>query len=200
MCAQYCLTLCKPMDCNLARFLCPWDSPGKNTRVGCHFLLQGSFQPRGQTCVSCISSIGRWSLYHWVTYRYSKEYLLQFVVSWTFTWCKCKFCLLHTSSSQLLCVNSRNSVPYTLSMGSPGGSVAKNPPVMQEMWVRSLGQEDPLEKEMASHSSIPPWEIPWTEEPGGLQSMGSQRVRHNWLTENILHIYAQKAEKWTIQV
>ena len=64
-------------------------------------------------------------------------------------------------------------------MGSPGGSVAKNPPVMQEMWVRSLGQEDPLEKEMASHSSIPPCEIPWTEEPGGLQSMGSQRVRHN---------------------
>ena len=64
-------------------------------------------------------------------------------------------------------------------MGSPGGSVAKNPPVMQEMWVQSLGQEDPLEKEMASHSSIPPWEIPWTEEPGGLQSMGSQRVRHN---------------------
>ena len=129
MFAQYCLTLCKPMDCNLARFLYPWDSPGKNTRVGCHFLLQGSSQPRGRTCVSCISSIGRWSLYHWVTYHYSKEeYLLQFIVSWTFTWCKCKFCLLHTSSSQLLCVNGRNSVPYTLSMGSPGGSVAKNLP------------------------------------------------------------------------
>ena len=50
---------------------------------------------------------------------------------------------------------------------------------MQEMGVRSLGQEDPLEKEMATHSSILAWEIPWTEEPGGLQSMGSQRVRHN---------------------
>ena len=45
----------------------------------------------------------------------------------------------------------------------------------QEMWVRSLGQEDPLEKEMATHFSILAWEIPWTEEPGGLQSMGSQR-------------------------
>ena len=49
---------------------------------------------------------------------------------------------------------------------------------MQETRVRSLGQEDPLEKEMVTHSSILAWELPWTEEPGGLQSMGSQRVRH----------------------
>ena len=49
---------------------------------------------------------------------------------------------------------------------------------MQEMWVQSLGEEDPLEKEMASHSSILAWEIPKTEEPGGIQSMGPQRVRH----------------------
>ena len=48
--------------------------------------------------------------------------------------------------------------------------------------VQSLGQEEPLEKEMATHSSILAWEIPWTEEPGGLQSIGSQRVRHNWET------------------
>ena len=47
---------------------------------------------------------------------------------------------------------------------------------MQEMWVRSLGQEYPLEEEMATHSSILAWRIPWTEETGGLQSMGSQRV------------------------
>ena len=50
---------------------------------------------------------------------------------------------------------------------------------MQAMWVQSLGQEDPLEEEMATHSSILAWEIPWTEEPGGLQSMGSQRVGHD---------------------
>ena len=55
----------------------------------------------------------------------------------------------------------------------------KNPPAMQETQVPSLGQEDPLEKEMATHSSILAWEIPWTEESGGLQSMGSQRVRHD---------------------
>ena len=50
---------------------------------------------------------------------------------------------------------------------------------MWETWVRSLGQEDPLEKEMATHSSILAWKIPWLLQPGGLQSMGSQRVRHN---------------------
>ena len=52
--------------------------------------------------------------------------------------------------------------------GFPGSSVLKNPPEMQETQVRSLGQEDPLEKEMATHSSILTWDIPWTEESGGL--------------------------------
>ena len=52
----------------------------------------------------------------------------------------------------------------------------------RETWVRSLGWEDPLEKEMATHSSIHAWKIPWTKEPGGLQSMGSQRVGHDWVT------------------
>ena len=61
----------------------------------------------------------------------------------------------------------------------PGGSVVNNPPALQETWVQSLGQEDPLEKEMATHSSILAWKIPWTEEPGRLQSMGSQRVGHD---------------------
>ena len=55
----------------------------------------------------------------------------------------------------------------------------KNPPAMQETQVRSLGQEDPLEKGMATHSSILAWRIPLTEEPGGLQPMESQRVGHN---------------------
>ena len=58
----------------------------------------------------------------------------------------------------------------------------KNPSAMQETqetWVQSLGQEDPLEEEMVTHSSILAYKIPWTEEPGGLQSMGSQRVGHD---------------------
>ena len=57
--------------------------------------------------------------------------------------------------------------------------MVKNPPTMQETRVQSLGWEDPLEKGMATHSSILAWRIPWTEKPDGLQSMGWQRVRHN---------------------
>ena len=56
--------------------------------------------------------------------------------------------------------------------------VVKNLPTMQETWVQSLGQEDLLEKGMAAHSSVLAWRIPWTEEPGGLQSMGLQGVEH----------------------
>ena len=55
----------------------------------------------------------------------------------------------------------------------------KSLPTMRETWVRTLGQEDPLEKEMAPHSSTLAWKIPWTEEPGRLQSMGSQRIGHD---------------------
>ena len=65
--------------------------------------------------------------------------------------------------------------------GVPGSSAVEHPPAIQETQetqVRSLGQKDPLEKEMATHSSILVWKIPWTEEPGGLQSMESQRVGH----------------------
>ena len=58
-------------------------------------------------------------------------------------------------------------------MSFPGGS--ENPPAMQEMRFWSMGQEDPLEKEMATHSSVLAWDIPWTEEHDGLQSMGSQK-------------------------
>ena len=57
--------------------------------------------------------------------------------------------------------------------------MVKSLPAMWETWVRSLGQEDPLEKEMATHSSLLAWRVSWTEEPGGLQSMGSQGVEHD---------------------
>ena len=64
-------------------------------------------------------------------------------------------------------------------MGFPGDSVVKNPPATQETQVQSPGQEDPLEEGITTHSSILAWEIQWTEEPGGLWSVGSQRVRHD---------------------
>ena len=69
---------------------------------------------------------------------------------------------------------------------SPVAQIIKNRPAMQETQVRSLGREDHLEKEMASHSSILAWEIPWTEEPGRLQPLGwkkNKRVRHGLVTE-----------------
>ena len=62
----------------------------------------------------------------------------------------------------------------------PGGSDSKESAVVWETWVPSLGREDPLEEGMAAHPSILSWRIPGTEEPGGLQFMGSQRVRHDW--------------------
>ena len=65
---------------------------------------------------------------------------------------------------------------------------------MQETWIWSLGQEDPLEKEMATHSSTLAWKIPWTEKPGRLQSMGSQRVGHNWATSLTLLTYSRFEE------
>ena len=70
-------------------------------------------------------------------------------------------------------------VLHILYLGFHGGSAVKNLTAMQETWVQSLGQEDPLEKGMALHSSILACSIPWREEPGRLQSMGLQRLGHN---------------------
>ena len=79
----------------------------------------------------------------------------------------------------LLCLEF---LTYIISLNTTIRQVAqmvKCLPAMQKTWVRSLGQEDPLEKEMATHSSTLAWKSPWMEEPGGLQSMGQQRVGHD---------------------
>ena len=65
--------------------------------------------------------------------------------------------------------------------------LVENLPAMWQTWVQSLGQEDPLENGMATQSSILAWRIPWTEEPGGLQIMGSQRVGHDWATNSFTY-------------
>ena len=92
---------------------------------------------------------------------------------------------LHIFSSSLS--PELQAVVFSCLFGSPIGGLAsliaqsvKNPPAMQETRVRFLGWEDPLKKETAIHSSILAGKIPWTEKPGGLQSMGLQRVRYNW--------------------
>ena len=66
---------------------------------------------------------------------------------------------------------------------SPVAHMVNNLPAIQKTWIRSLGLENPLEEEMATQSSILAWRTPWTEESGGLQSMGSQRVGHDWVTD-----------------
>ena len=111
------------------QFLCPWDSPGKNNGMGCHFLLQGIFLTQG-------SNLHLLRLLHWQV----------------------------------------DSILKTMTQ------MVKNLPAMQGTRVQPLGWKDPLEKGMATHSSILAWRIPWTEGPGGLQSMGLQRLGHDWVT------------------
>ena len=88
-------------------------------------------------------------------------------------------------------------------MASLVAQTVKRLPIMWETWVQSLGREDLLEKEMATHSSILAWIIPWMEEPGKLQFMGSQRVGHNWATS--LHfrpwsVSFRELESWWLHV
>ena len=82
--------------------------------------------------------------------------------------------------------------PVSQLLGFPGGSVAKNPPAVEETQVQSLGQKDPLEEEAATHASILAWKIPWTEKPGGLQLMRLQRL--NVCTH--AHTHTQTCWKW----
>ena len=86
------------------------------------------------------------------------------------------------SAVYLIC--SINSIRASLA-----AQIVENLPAVQETWVWSPGWEDPLEKGMATHSSILAWRIPWTEKPGGLQSMGSQRIRHDWATNTHAHTH-----------
>ena len=73
-------------------------------------------------------------------------------------------------------------------MASLVAQMVKRLPAIRETWVWSLGQEDTLEKEMATHSTTLEWKIPWTEEPGGLQPMGLQGIRYDWATSLLQHL------------
>ena len=124
--------------------------------------------------------------FYFTIHQLSDQNIAQTVFSSSLTF------LIYEKEKVILIYNKRDGfqkVPDSLCSGTQQLLVALSPihyyaslvaqlvkslPVMQETWVRSLGWEDPLEKEMAAHSSILAWRIPWTEEPGGLQSMGSQ--------------------------
>ena len=97
--------------------------------------------------------------------------------------------LVTTQNKALLCYRNRKKIFIMEScwfdsnhnhMGFPVAQTVKNLPAVQEIWVPLLGQKDPLEEGLAAHSSVLAWRIPWTEEPGGLPSMGSHRVGHDW--------------------
>ena len=88
-------------------------------------------------------------------------------------------CFWAPKSLQMVTAAMKLKDAYSLECSSLVAQRLKCLPAMQETWVRSLGREDSLEKEMATHSSILAWRIPWMEEPGGLQSSRSQRVGHD---------------------
>ena len=96
---------------------------------------------------------------------------------------------LKGNKANLEFLNQSLKVQHIESMVSLEAQMVKNLPAVQETQVRSLGQEDPLEKKMVTHSSILAWEIPWTEEPGGLRSKGLQKVRHNLATKQQQYQY-----------
>ena len=160
MCAksiQSCPTLCDPKQS--ARLLCSWDSLGKNTRVGGHALLQGIFPTQGSN--QCLLSPCHWQMGSLPLVPSQKP---------------------QTESYHIRChlINATYLLEWLIGIHPNGVAwVVKNLPAMQETQVQSLGWVDPLEKGIVNHSSILAWRIPWTEEPGELQSMGSTRVGHD---------------------
>ena len=89
-------------------------------------------------------------------------------------------------NNNLYLIIYKNNIMLLYYWASLVAQLVKNVPAVQETWVRSLVWEDPLEKKMVTHSSILAWKISWTEEPGGLQSTGSQRAGHDWATNTYL--------------
>ena len=110
-------------------------------------------------------------------FKIRRALLLLWVIFWRLSWLfhpKLVFLLMDLlHSSRVLHVGTKY-------WGFPSGSVVKNRPAIQEAWVLSLGQEDPLEECMATHSSILAWRMPWTQEPGRLEPIGWQRAGHDW--------------------
>ena len=140
---QSCLTLCDPIDWQPARLPCPWDSPGKNTGVGCHFLLQCvKVKRESEVAQSCLTlsepmdcSPPGFSIHGIFQEYWSGLPLPSLNLYW-------------------------EPIKEVLITDSLVAQMVKRLPAMQETWLLSLGQEDPLEKEMATHSRTLAWKIP----------------------------------------
>ena len=138
---------------------------------------RGSLWLRDWTHISCI---GRQILYCWATREAFSSTAEAYIGAGTMV------NSLSSSAQNWVQVHQQASLV---------AQTAKLLPIMQETWVRSLGREDPLEKEMATHSSILAWKIPWTNEHGRLQSVRLQRAGHEWTTSLSLH-----TNNWASQV
>ena len=105
-------------------------------------------------------------------------------------WYSLRFVFIHVLSL-LYMISMLTSYRSSVAQAFPGGSNGKESPLVQETWVQSLGQEDPREEEMATHSIIFAWKIPWSEEPGEPQSIRLKRVGHDW---------ANNTDRWWLHV
>ena len=123
---------------------------------------------------------------------YSSVKYFESIICFLFSFGKDWLLLMHFLSS----VNCFWGGTYWIKVTSLVAQTVKRLPAMWETWVRFLGREGPLEKEMAIHSSTLAWKIPWTEEPDRLQSMGSQRVRHDWATSLSLSLCSLEGKLW----
>ena len=138
-----------------------------------------------------------WAWYPWSSSMllYTAEWITFFFkTEWCFTVCLYPIVFVCSSLmdgwgvsvSWLLWYEVSKIVKFKEARASLMAQMVKNPPVMHETQVWALSWEDPLEKRMVTHLSILAWRIPWTEQHGGLQSMGSQRVRHKWVTDTFM--------------
>ena len=169
--AQSCPTLCHPVDCSWPGSIVHGIFQARILEWVFISFYRRSPRPRDQTQVSCIVD-RRFTVCHQEILWYPVAEINTWVVAVT------KVCLWVCNLQ-----------------GFSGGSVVKNAPAMQETSetsLRSLDQEEPLEKEMATRSSILAWRIPWTEKPGGPQSIGLQRVRHDWASNIHCYLWASK--------
>ena len=169
---QSCVTLCNPMDCSLP-------GPSVNAILQAEILpfptSWRSSRPRDRTHISYISCIGKSILYCCTTWEVLRQ------DEWGLKTCLyLQYCTVHVNVCEGDWSHVQGSHHNNLG-ASLVAQLGKNLPAMRKTWVRSLGRENPLENGMATHSSILVWRIPWTEEPGGLQSMGLQRVRQDWV-------------------
>ena len=165
----------------LTALLSPWTGSGRRGRGDTVLWLQTRHFPCccfTQLLELSVTAIGPQSPHSW---------------SWLSSHCELTYCLpycMGTLMSREDCIKKKKIFwPCCMTYGIlvPVVQSVKNPPAMRETWVRSLGWEEPLEEGMVTHSSILAWRIPGTEEPGGLQSVGSQRVRHDWATNHSSH-------------